>query len=306
MTLKANYDLSAVQKICNYAALEASEMISTLNNKSVNIMFTGIDELHRKDFYENCSTGSIVLKIRFRNISNHSLTVLMTKKTFSGLMNMFADNFSADDKTSEIYEIGISALKQIIDKIYSKTYQKIHTETNNESKNSAKVSDIEINEITQSDNSICSELYTSYSYSASFIVNSDNPCGTVTLLIPSNFFVSSKQLITSSDTQDTLQSDRANESKDNLLTDTQYNNLSLLLDVPLELSVEIGSAKYKIEDVLSFTSGSIVDLDCDADTPVNITVNGHLIARGEIVVIDTSFGVRITEIIHSAVSDILG
>jgi flagellar motor switch protein FliN len=76
-------------------------------------------------------------------------------------------------------------------------------------------------------------------------------------------------------------------------------NLDLLLDIPLEIVVELGRTKKKISEVLELTSGSIVELDKMAGEPVDVYVNGKLIAKGEVVVIEEHFGVRIKEICQS-------
>jgi flagellar motor switch protein FliN len=74
-------------------------------------------------------------------------------------------------------------------------------------------------------------------------------------------------------------------------------NFQLIEDVPLELSVEVGKAHKLVKEVIDFTVGSIIELDKQAGDPVDVIVNGQLIAHGEVVVIDESFGVRITEIV---------
>ncbi len=75
------------------------------------------------------------------------------------------------------------------------------------------------------------------------------------------------------------------------------NKIDLILDVPLEVTVELGRTSKKIKDILEFGPGSIIELDKMAGEPVDILVNGKFIAKGEVVVIDENFGVRITEII---------
>jgi len=77
-------------------------------------------------------------------------------------------------------------------------------------------------------------------------------------------------------------------------------NLNLVLDVPVSLSVELGSCQLPMRDVLQLIVGSVVQLDKPADAPVELSVNGKLIARGEVVVIEDRYGVKITEIIGSA------
>ena len=96
------------------------------------------------------------------------------------------------------------------------------------------------------------------------------------------------------------------ESFDANLTGTQKDNLQLLMDVPLQISVEIGTARRKVKDILEFTQGTIIELERQAGAPVDVVVNGNLIARGDVVVIDDNFAVRITEIIKSKFIDSLG
>lgn len=74
-------------------------------------------------------------------------------------------------------------------------------------------------------------------------------------------------------------------------------NIGLILDVPLQVTVELGRTKKKIRDILELSTGSIVELDKLAGEPVDILVNGRLLAKGEVVVIDENFGVRITDIV---------
>ncbi|MCL2696937.1 MAG: flagellar motor switch phosphatase FliY [Oscillospiraceae bacterium] len=86
----------------------------------------------------------------------------------------------------------------------------------------------------------------------------------------------------------------------------QGDNLQLLMGVPLQISVEIGTAKRKVKEILDFTQGTIIELERQAGAPVDVVVNGNLIARGDVVVIDDNFAVRITEILKSKFMDSLG
>jgi len=74
-------------------------------------------------------------------------------------------------------------------------------------------------------------------------------------------------------------------------------NIGLILDVPLQVTVELGRTKKSIKEILELSNGSIVELDKLAGEPVDIHVNGKLLAKGEVVVIDENFGVRITDIV---------
>ena len=79
----------------------------------------------------------------------------------------------------------------------------------------------------------------------------------------------------------------------------QAQNLELIMEVPLQVTVEIGRARRKVQDILEFAKGSLVVLDKLAGDQVDLFVNGKCIARGEVVVIEDNFGVRITEIVQT-------
>ena len=78
----------------------------------------------------------------------------------------------------------------------------------------------------------------------------------------------------------------------------QAENLDLIMEVPLQVTVEIGRTQRKVQDILEFSKGSLVVLDKLAGDQVDLFVNGKCIARGDVVVIDDNFGVRITEIVQ--------
>lgn len=77
----------------------------------------------------------------------------------------------------------------------------------------------------------------------------------------------------------------------------QRENINLIMDVPLEVTVELGRTTKSIQDILEFSPGTIIELDKIAGEPIDVLVNGKYVARGEVVVIEESFGVRVTEII---------
>lgn len=80
-------------------------------------------------------------------------------------------------------------------------------------------------------------------------------------------------------------------------TSKETGNIGLILDVPLQVTVELGGTRMKIKDILDLGIGSIIELDKLAGDPVDVFVNGKMIAKGEVVVIDENFGIKITDII---------
>ena len=76
----------------------------------------------------------------------------------------------------------------------------------------------------------------------------------------------------------------------------QKENINLIMDVPLEVTVELGRTSKSIQDILEFAPGTIIELNKIAGEPIDVLVNGKYVAKGEVVVIEESFGVRVTEI----------
>lgn len=93
--------------------------------------------------------------------------------------------------------------------------------------------------------------------------------------------------------------DESGSLLDDLATEVgQAGNLDMLLDVNLKISVELGRAQLKFRDVLNLSTGSVVELGRQTSEPVDILVNGALLASGEVVVVDDHFAVRITKLLN--------
>ena len=91
----------------------------------------------------------------------------------------------------------------------------------------------------------------------------------------------------------------ANEIKagDNALNKLKVQNLDFILDIPLRVTVELGRSTVIIKDLLKLGQGSVIELDKLAGEPLEILINGKLVARGEVVVVNERFGIRLTDII---------
>lgn len=77
-------------------------------------------------------------------------------------------------------------------------------------------------------------------------------------------------------------------------------NLDLILDVPVSVSLRVGSTDISIRDLVKLVEGSVVALDRDASEPMDVLVNGTLVAHGEVVVVNEKFGIRLTDVISPA------
>jgi flagellar motor switch protein FliN/FliY len=79
--------------------------------------------------------------------------------------------------------------------------------------------------------------------------------------------------------------------------DAQINDINMVLDIPVQLSVELGRTKVPIKHILQLGQGSVVELDALAGEPMDVLVNGYLIAQGEVVVVNDKFGIRLTDVV---------
>ena len=87
------------------------------------------------------------------------------------------------------------------------------------------------------------------------------------------------------------------QTGDEALNKLKVQNLDFILDIPLKVSVELGRAQVVIKDLLQLGQGSVLELDKWAGEPLEVLVNGKLVARGEVVVVNEKFGIRLTDII---------
>ena len=92
---------------------------------------------------------------------------------------------------------------------------------------------------------------------------------------------------TASDREDILQTASADS----------HSNLDVILNIPVQVSLELGRAKMDLRDLLQLGQGSVIELERMIDEPLDVLVNGALIARGEVVVVDNKFGIRLTDIV---------
>ena len=79
--------------------------------------------------------------------------------------------------------------------------------------------------------------------------------------------------------------------------DVPVNDINMVLDIPVQLSVELGRTKVPIKYILQLAQGSVAELDALAGEPMDVLVNGYLIAQGEVVVVNDKFGIRLTDVV---------
>jgi len=96
-----------------------------------------------------------------------------------------------------------------------------------------------------------------------------------------------------------MESEKATETKDESIAPnpTSEQNLDFIMDVPLKVSVELGRTRIQVQDLLKLHQGSVIELDKLAGEALELLVNGKMMARGEVVVVNEKFGIRLTDIV---------
>lgn len=100
-----------------------------------------------------------------------------------------------------------------------------------------------------------------------------------------------------SENDDVTGNNQAEESRGNDSAQVENYDLDLILDIPLDVSAELGTVKMLINDLLQLGQGSVIELNKQVGDPIEVYINSKLIARGEVVVVDEKFGIRVTDII---------
>ena len=97
-----------------------------------------------------------------------------------------------------------------------------------------------------------------------------------------------------------LSDDRQNTGHASQRSEANLQDIHMVLDIPVQLSVELGRTKVPIKHILQLGQGSVVELDALAGEPMDVLVNGYLIAQGEVVVVNDKFGIRLTDVMSQS------
>jgi flagellar motor switch protein FliN/FliY len=106
--------------------------------------------------------------------------------------------------------------------------------------------------------------------------------------------------LTSTDVSGSLRKATFNNLEDGSKPGAPINEIDLVMDVPVQVTVELGRAKMQIRNLLNLTYGSVIELDILAGEPLEVVVNGCLVAQGEVVIVNDRYGIRLTDIVTPA------
>ena len=106
--------------------------------------------------------------------------------------------------------------------------------------------------------------------------------------------------LTSTDLSGSMRKATFDNLEDSNKPGSDFNEIDLVMDVPVQVTVELGRAKMQIRNLLNLTYGSVIELDILAGEPLEVVVNGCLVAQGEVVIVNDRYGIRLTDIVTPA------
>ncbi|MCX7799588.1 MAG: flagellar motor switch protein FliN [Fimbriimonadales bacterium] len=270
----------------------ASLTVSEAANLAVNFSSPLVVPTKVSDLYSEIGAPMLVIQFALASLPENSTVVLLSQETVAGLASLIKG-----ETVSEIDESLVSEMRPMFEGLVQGICMAIGN-----SKNEAVVASglsvryqifsfppnmLKADELLRIQVAVSSEEETG---TAIWLVDSDTAHHILGLEMPHDepepaAFGNLQAAVASS--QPSSPTTRASDP----------GSLELLLDIPLEISVELGRVKMLVKEVVELGTGSIIEIDKAAGEPVDVLVNGRLVARGEVVVIEDNFGVRITEIL---------
>ncbi len=324
--LKMNDDISETEKIDdvardvlgevgNISMSNAATALSTLLNRKVNITTPKVDIVPINHITETFEMPYVLLQIRFDEGFVGSNALLMDIKDASIISSILMGG-DGSNPNEELSEIELSAVSEVMNQMIGSASTALATMFDKRVNISPPIVKI----IGHNDDLEIEGLKNDEVVRIAFRMTIDDLIDSEIMQLYS--METAEQIISQmmGDTEEVVEEEKApelelvkEESKEEVIevSKPKFNKLSeketvkgksnidMIMDVPLELDVILGRSRRSIKEILSFEPGSIIELNEVVEEPLDIFVNGKLIAKGEVVVIDEKFGIRITNILSA-------
>lgn len=264
-----------------------SQTVSEAANASISFMDALTVSSPTADLYSEMSSPRLVVQFAFANLPENSQVLILNQETVIDLLNIVSD-----EPVSAVDDNVIADLRPIFEGLVQGICLAIGSIRNEAVLASGMTVRYQIFSFPPNLQRVENLVRTSVA------VSSDQLSGSAMWLMDSDTahtILGMAPIDAEGNTQEVEHADE--KSGGNSFAGAEDTGLELLMDIPLEISVELGRVKMVVKDVVELGSGSIVEIDKAAGEPVDVMVNGRLVARGEVVVIEDNFGVRITEIL---------
>jgi|LGVF01.1.fsa_nt_gb flagellar motor switch protein FliN/FliY len=324
--LKMNDDISETEKIDdvardvlgevgNISMSNAATALSTLLNRKVNITTPKVDIVPINHITENFEMPYVLLQIRFDEGFVGSNALLMDIKDASIISSILMGG-DGSNPNEELSEIELSAVSEVMNQMIGSASTALATMFDKRVNISPPIvkiighnEDLEIEGLKNDevvriafrmtiDDLIDSEIMQLYSMETAEQIISQMMGDTEEVVEEEK--APELELVKEESKEEVIE---VSKPKFNKLSEKETvkgkSNIDMIMDVPLELDVILGRSRRSIKEILSFEPGSIIELNEVVEEPLDIFVNGKLIAKGEVVVIDEKFGIRITNILSA-------
>lgn len=264
-----------------------SQTVSEAANASISFMDALTVSSPTADLYSEMSSPRLVVQFAFANLPENSQVLILNQETVIDLLNIVSD-----EPVSAVDDNVIADLRPIFEGLVQGICLAIGSIRNEAVLASGMTVRYQIFSFPPNLQRVENLVRTSVA------VSSDRLSGSAMWLMDSDTAHTILGMAPIDADGNAPETEHADEKSGGpSLAGVEDTGLELLMDIPLEISVELGRVKMVVKDVVELGSGSIVEIDKAAGEPVDVMVNGRLVARGEVVVIEDNFGVRITEIL---------
>ena len=264
-----------------------SQTVSEAANASISFMDALTVSSPTADLYSEMSSPRLVVQFAFANLPENSQVLILNQETVIDLLNIVSD-----EPVSSVDDNVIAALRPIFEGLVQGICLAIGSIRNEAVLASGMTVRYQIFSFPPNLQRVENLVRTSVA------VSSDRVSGSAMWLMDSDTAHTILGMAPIDSEGNAPEAENSDDKSAGVsLAGMEDTGLELLMDIPLEISVELGRVKMVVKDVVELGSGSIVEIDKAAGEPVDVMVNGRLVARGEVVVIEDNFGVRITEIL---------
>lgn len=271
--------LSGIQnQIWQTVSLTASEAA----NMPMNFASPETIDVPTSELYAEMSEAKLVIQFSFADMPENSQILLISQETLTG----FATSLK-DEKVNDIDENLISDIRPSLESLVQGICVAVGNMRNEAIVASGLSIRFQIFSFPPNMQNVDSLIQSKLTFSG------DDFNGQITWLVD----LDTAHMILGIEATDDENDSESGSSADGSGSAHSDDSLDILMDIPLQVSVELGRVKMIVKDVVELGSGSIIEIDKAAGEPVDVMVNGRIVARGEVVVIEDNFGVRITEIL---------
>ena len=271
--------LSGIQnQIWQTVSLTASET----SDMALNFTNPETTDFPTSELYAEMSEPQLVIQFSFSDMPENSQIILVSQETLTGLATSLKD-----EKVNEIDDNLISEIRPTLEALVQGICVAIGNMHDQAIVASGLSIRFQIFSFPPNMQNIDSLIQTKLGFSG------EDFSGQISWLID----LDTAHMILGIEVDEDNVEPKPGKDDENLASTCNDESLDILMDIPLLISVELGRVKMVVKDVVELGSGSIIEIDKAAGEPVDVMANGRIIARGEVVVIEDNFGVRITEIL---------